>query len=153
MNGQRVIGVDGDLPWHISEDLRHFKRVTMGHAILMGRVTWESIGRPLPGRRSIVVSRNPDLRIEGAEVVHSVEDAISLAREGGDALPFIIGGAGLYTSALPYVTHIHLTEVDREVDGDTFFPELDPDSWIEVERTAGETPGLSFVTLERRPKE
>ncbi len=145
--------VKGDLPWHISEDLRHFKRVTMGHAILMGRVTWESIGRPLPGRRSIVVSRNPDLQLPGADVVHSVEDAIALAREGGDDTPFIIGGAGLYTAALPYVTHIHLTEVDREVDGDTFFPELNPDSWIEVERKAGKTPGVSFVTLERRPTE
>lgn len=119
----------------------------------MGRVTWESIGRPLPGRRSIVVSRNPDLQLPGADVVHSVEDAIALAREGGDDTPFIIGGAGLYTAALPYVTHIHLTAVDREVDGDTFFPELNPDSWIEVERKAGKTPGVSFVTLERRPTE
>jgi len=149
MNPQRVIGVDGDLPWRIPEDLRHFKRITMGHAILMGRVTWDSIGRPLPGRQNIVITRNIGLSLEGAHVVHSLDDAIVLARESGDAEPCIIGGAGIYQLALPLVTTIHLTEVDRTVEGDTFFPELAPDEWEETESHPGETVGVVFRTLKR----
>ena len=150
MNQSRVIGFAGDLPWRIREDLRHFKQKTMGHAIIMGRKTWDSIGRPLPGRRSIVVSRNKDLQIPGCEVVHCLDDAIVLARNGGDKCPMIIGGAAIYALALPLVTTIYLTEVSQDVQGDTFFPEIDPKKWVEVERKAGKTPGVSFVTLHRR---
>ena len=121
MNQSRVIGIDGDLPWRIREDLRHFKRTTMGHAIIMGRKTWDSIGRPLPGRQSIVVSRNKKLQIAGGSVVHSLDSAISLARSSGDDCPMIIGGAAIYTLALPFVTIIYLTEVSQDVQGDTFF--------------------------------
>jgi len=149
MNPQRVIGVNGDLPWRIPEDLRHFKRITMGHAILMGRVTWDSIGRPLPGRKNIVITRNTDLSLEGAHVVHSLDDAIALARASGDAEPCIIGGAGIYRLALPLVTTIHLTEVDREVEGDTFFPDLATHEWEQVDSHPGDTPDVIFRTLKR----
>ena len=150
MNQSRVIGLDGDLPWRIREDLRHFKQKTMGHAIIMGRKTWDSIGRPLPGRKSIVISRNKQLRITDVPVVHSLEDAILLARKGGDECPMIIGGAAIYAMALPLVTIIYLTEVEREVAGDTFFPPLNEHDWNEVDRQAGKTPGVSFVTLHRK---
>jgi dihydrofolate reductase len=142
-----VIGNRGGLPWKIPEDLRHFKATTMGHAILMGRRTWESIGRPLPGRRNIVVSRTAAL--PGIEVVPSLEDGIALAR--GDDLPFVIGGARLYEAALPIATDIYLTEIDREVEGDTFFPSLHRPDWDELERRPGEERGVTFVRLARRP--
>lgn len=134
MNGQRVIGKDGGLPWHISEDLRHFRRVTTGHHIIMGRKTWDSIGRPLPKRTSVVITRNRDFQAEGAHVVHSLEAALEIAKE--DACPMIIGGAAIYELALPLATVIHLTHVDVEVEGDVFFPELD-DSWHTVESRKG----------------
>ena len=149
MNADRVIGVDGDLPWRIREDLRHFRRVTMGHAIIMGRKTWESIGRPLPGRRNIVISRNRELKIEGAEVIGGLAQAIGAAIEGGDDEPRIIGGATLYEAALPLTTRLFLTEVDRQVEGDTFFPQFDRSEWTELSRREGETPGVVFLELER----
>jgi dihydrofolate reductase len=149
MNKERLIGADGGLPWHIPEDLKHFKRTTMGHAILMGRVTWDSIGRPLPGRHNIVISRNPDLTLKGADVVHSVEAAIALARAQGDNEPCIIGGATIYTAALPHVTTLHITEVDQAANGDTYFPPLADGEWEEVEQRSGRTPGVVFRTLKR----
>lgn len=142
-----VIGKDGKVPWHIPEDLRHFKAMTMGHAILMGRKTHEETKRPLPGRRNIVLTRNPDYSAPGCEVVSSLEEAISLARTT-DPEPRVIGGAEIYRLALPLATRIYLTEVDREVDGDTFF-HLDRTGFTETERRPGETPGVSFVTLDR----
>jgi dihydrofolate reductase len=145
-----VIGRGNALPWHVPEDLKHFRRVTTGHAILMGRRTHESIGRPLPGRRNIVVSRQPDLRIEGCEVASRPEAAIDLAREGGDPMPMVIGGAALYRDALPLATHLFLTEIDRDVEGDVFFPAFDRSAFDEVERRPGDTPDVAFVTLERR---
>ena len=143
-----VIGVAGGLPWRIPEDLRHFKNVTMGHAIIMGRKTFESIGRALPGRRNIVVSRDPALRIEGVEVAPSVEAAVSLARSTDDE-PRIIGGSSIYEAALPLVTKIFFTEVHRKVDGDTFFPSFDRSAFRETDRRAAEEEGVEFVTLER----
>ena len=134
MNHQRVIGKDGALPWHIPEDLRHFRRLTTGHHIIMGRKTWDSIGRPLPKRTSVVITRNRDFRAEGAYVVHSIEDALAVAKD--DPCPMIIGGAAIYALALPLATVIHLTLVDVEVAGDVFFPEL-ADSWKEVESRQG----------------
>lgn len=150
MNKKNVIGKDGDLPWRIREDLRHFKRTTMGHAIIMGRKTWDSIGRALPGRRNIVITRNQSLSIPGCEVVHSVEEAIAMARAGDDDCPMIIGGATIYEAALPMTTKIHLTEVDRDVEGDTFFPVLNKENWYEQERRTGRTEGVSFVVLVRQ---
>ncbi len=143
-----VIGMGGTLPWRIPEDLRHFRRVTVGHAIIMGRKTWDSIGKPLPERRNIVVTRNPELKLAGAEVVPSLEAALSLAHER-DEEPRIIGGAELYRLALPQTTRIFLTEVDREVEGDTFFPALNRAEWHEIERRPGEDPTVSYVILTR----
>lgn len=143
-----VIGQGGTLPWRIPEDLRHFKRVTVGHAVIMGRKTWDSIGKPLVDRRNIVVTRNASLQIPGVEVVPSLEAALALAHER-DEEPRVIGGAELYRLALPISTRIFLTEVDREVDGDAFFPDLDRAKWREIERRPGEDPTVSYVTLER----
>lgn len=143
-----AIGLGGQLPWRIPEDLKHFKRVTMGHAVIMGRKTWDEVGRPLPGRRNIVVSRTPGLALEGAEVAPSLEEAIALARRTDDA-PCVIGGSAIYAAALPVATKIHLTEIHREVEADTFFPPFDRSAWRETERRAGESEGVEFVTLER----
>lgn len=141
-----VIGKDGALPWRLPEDMRHFKAMTMGHAIIMGRKTHASIGRPLKGRRNIVVSRTAD-GFEGCEKALSLEQAIALARTT-DEEPRIIGGASIYEAALPLATRIFLTEVHRQVEGDAFF-HLDRAGWRETERRAGESEGVEFVTLER----
>lgn len=142
-----VIGRDGGLPWHLPEDLKYFKRNTVGHAIIMGRRTWDEIGRPLPKRRNIVVTRQRDLDIPGADVVHSLAEAIALARTE-DPEPRIVGGSSLYAEAMPLATRLLLTEVHQEAEGDTWFPEFDRSGWAETARVEGE--GCSFVTLERR---
>ncbi len=142
-----AIGRNGQVPWRIPEDLKHFKDVTMGHAIIMGRKTWDEVKRPLPGRRNLVVTRNASLVLEGAEVFTTLEAAIAAARTT-DPEPSIIGGSELYRLALPLATRIHLTEVHRTVDADTFF-RLDRSGWREVERRPAETEGVEFVTLER----
>ena len=141
-----VIGRDGDLPWRLPEDLKHFRRTTLGHAVVMGRATWESIGKPLPKRRNIVVTRNRDYMADGAEVAHSLPEALALAWQS-DPEPFVIGGASLYAEALPQATRLELTEVHEEVDGDTFFPGYDEGQFSEISRRAGE--GCDFVTLVR----
>ena len=144
-----VIGKDGTLPWHEPEDLQHFKRVTMGHAILMGRKTYESIGRPLPGRRNLVLTRDPSFQAEGCEVHHDLEAALASARET-DACPFVIGGAGLYALALPRATTLHVTEIDADVEGDTHFPPFDPSSWVEADERRSADGRLRFRVLQRR---
>ena len=146
MTPDRVIGLDGDMPWHIPEDLKHFRRVTMGHAIIMGRKTHESIGRALPGRQNIVITRNRSAEFPGCDVVHSLEDAIALARHGGDDEPRIVGGGAIYALALPLATKLILSEVDLDVDGDTHFPEYAPERWTETDRRQGE--GVTYRTLE-----
>jgi dihydrofolate reductase len=143
-----AIGKGGQLPWRIPEDLKFFKAQTMGHAIIMGRKTWDEVGRPLPGRRNIVVSRKAGLTLEGAEVCGSLEDAIALARTT-DPEPFVIGGATIYAAALPFATKVLLTEVHREAEADTFFPPFRRDEWRETVRRKGETEGVEFVTFER----
>lgn len=122
----RVIGRDGDLPWRLPDDLRRFRRLTTGHAILMGRRTWESIGRPLPKRRNLVVTR---ARIEraGVETFTSLETALEAVAD--EAEPFVIGGEALYAAALPRATRIHRTLVRAEVEGDAFFPQVDWSAW------------------------
>jgi dihydrofolate reductase len=122
------------LPWRLPEDLQHFKRTTMGAPIIMGRKTWDSIGRPLPGRRNIVVSRNRDLHIEGADVVGSLEDAQRLCV--GVEQVFLIGGAQLYAEALPSADRLIVTEIDADVEGDAFFPAVDRTTWVETAREA-----------------
>ena len=147
MTPDRVIGLNGGMPWHIPEDLRHFRRVTMGHAIIMGRKTHESIGRALPGRQNIVISRNPDAQFEGCEVVCSLEDALALARAGGDDEPRIVGGGAIYALALPLATKLILTEVQMDCKGDTFFPVVDWTHWSETSRKESEA--AVYRTLER----
>jgi dihydrofolate reductase len=143
-----VIGKDGGLPWQISEDLRHFKKTTSGHAIIMGRKTHASIGRALPKRRNIVVTREPGASFEGCESASSLAGAIALARTT-DPCPFIIGGASLYEEALPLATEIHLTTIDRDVEGDVHFP-ADLSAFEEVERREGETAHVVFRVLRRK---
>ena len=142
-----VIGRDGGLPWRLPEDLRRFKALTMGHPVILGRRTHASIGRALPGRRNLVVSRQAGLLLPGCEVVGSLDEALRRAWEG-DGVPHVIGGASLYAEALPRATHIELTEVHAEPEGDTHFPPLPPGAFVEVARE--EADGCSFVTLRRR---
>jgi len=149
-----VIGRDNTMPWHLPEDLKRFRALTMGHPMIMGRKTWDSLGRPLPGRTSIVVSRQPGLSIPGAIVVPSLaaaQQAAAQAEGGADA--FIIGGAQLYALALPHVQRLLLTEIADPFDGDTVFPAFDRSEWIETAREAGiSNSGLhyAFVDYARR---
>lgn len=134
-----VIGREGDLPWHIPEDLKRFRRLTWGKPLLMGRRTFEAIGRPLPGRRNIVISRQPGLEIQGCEVVPTVSDAVALVSDHPEVM--VIGGGEIYRALLPRADRIEMTRVHANVTGDTFFPELDPQKWELVaseERAAGE---------------
>ena len=141
----RIIGRDGTMPWHLPEDLKHFKALTMGHPMVMGRKTFDSIGRPLPGRRSIVITRDREWRVPGVEVAHSFDEALDLA--GPADRVFVIGGGEVYAVALPFADHLELTEVDAEPEGDTWFPEWDPAQWREVARDQRD--GYAFVRLER----
>jgi dihydrofolate reductase len=126
-----VIGRDNQLPWKLPRDLAYFKRVTLGHPVVMGRRTWESIGRPLPGRQNIVVTRNANLKAPGAKVVTSLAEAWKAAGDAEEVS--IIGGTSIFRETLPIADRIHLTEVDAVVEGDTFFPEFDRSQWIERE--------------------
>jgi dihydrofolate reductase len=153
MSENRVIGRDGDLPWRLPNDLKHFKQVTMGKPIIMGRKTWESLYvKPLPGRRNIVVTRNAGYEAEGAEISDSLESALTLAAGEDEAM--IIGGAELFAASLHTATRLHLTEVHAEIEGDTYFPDFDRTLWREVSREAhdaeGDAPAYSFLLLERR---
>jgi dihydrofolate reductase len=144
----RVIGDGPDIPWHSAEDFAHFKATTLGHTLVMGRVTHESIGRPLPGRRTIVITRDPDWRDEGVDVAHSFEEAVTLA---GDAEVFVAGGAQIYALALPYATRQVLTEIRVTAAGDAFYPEFDVKEWAEVRRISRPDldPPLEWVWWER----
>lgn len=147
----RVIGKDNDLPWKLPSDLAHFKRVTMGQPILMGRRTWESLGRPLPGRRNLVITRQTDYAAPGAEVFPTIAAAL-LACAGQESL-CIIGGAEIFLAALPLANEIIATEIHAEPEGDVFFPALDAADWEEVSRESQpEENGLrfDFVTYQRR---
>jgi len=153
MANNRVIGKDGAIPWHIPEDMKHFKRLTMGKPIIMGRKTYESIGKSLSGRTNIVVTRNPDFEAEGVTVTHSLLEALEFAKTLNSEEIFVIGGEQLYAAALPDADRLYLTYVDTEVEGDTFFPEFDRNEWRELghETQFSEKAGLActFVTLER----
>ena len=147
-----AIGRGGELPGHISEDLKHFRAVTLGHPIIMGRLTWASIGRPLPGRHNIVISTRQDFHAEGCSVVSSPAEALRAAGDADEVM--VIGGGQIYALFLPITERIYLTRVDAEIDGDTFFPALNPDDWrvISSETHAagdGREYGFTFQTLER----
>lgn len=139
----RVIGADGSMPWHLPEDLRHFKETTRGGTMLMGRATWDSIGRPLPGRTSIVLTRDRSWNADGALVAHSLAEALTCAP---DEELFVIGGGEIYRETLPLADRLVLTEIDAAPDGDTFFPTLD-DGW--VERGRDQRDGFAFVEYQR----
>lgn len=148
----RVIGIDNRLPWRLPADLKFFRRTTLGHAVIMGRKNYESIGRPLPQRRNIVLSTDPGYRAPGCEVRHSL--AAALAAAGDDPEIFIIGGANLYAQALPLAERMYLTLIEAEFDGDAWFPEYDEREWRETAREehapdADNPYRFSFLTLQR----
>ncbi len=148
-----VIGRNGALPWRLPEDLAHFKRTTMGNPIIMGRKTWESIGRPLPGRRNIVVSRSKNLAANGAEIAADLDAALALCADATEA--FVIGGAQLYSAARPRAQRLLVTEIDADFDGDTHWPAIDSAQWRETARehrppTVERIFSMDFVTYERR---
>ena len=122
-----VIGADGDLPWRLSDDLKRFKAVTMGKPIVMGRKTYESIGRPLPGRQNIVITRQNDFNADGCDVVQSTAEAVDVAGSADEVM--VIGGSQIYAAFLPLADRIYLTRVHTEVDGDAFFPPIDEAEW------------------------
>ncbi len=158
MSRNRTIGRNNALPWHLPEDLQYFKRVTMGKPIIMGRKTWESIGRPLPGRTNIVITKDENFTAPGIKVVHSLDEARALAEsigliDGAEEV-VVIGGAQIYELALPAADRLYLTQVHAEVEGDAQFPMFDLTQWEELGRedfsASGPNPyDYSFVVLER----
>ena len=151
-----VIGFKGAMPWHLPADLKRFKAITVGKPVVMGRKTFESIGKPLPGRQNIVLTRDASWAADGVTVVPNLAEAVAAAgldpRIRGPIM--IIGGAEIYALALPIATRVELTEIDAEPEGDTFLPAFDPARWEEVARVTnepeGDKPGYAFITLERR---
>ncbi|MDF3035029.1 MAG: diacylglycerol kinase [Paucimonas sp.] len=153
IDAHRGIGVNNTLPWRLPEDLAHFKRTTSGHTVIMGRKTFDSIGRPLPNRRNIVITRNSDWRHEGTETAGSIEQAIKLA--GAEDEIFIIGGAQIFADALPLAGKLIVTEIDTGFDCDTFFPEINRSVWKETAREKHRSEqydcGFDFVSYIRNP--
>lgn len=148
-----IIGDHGQMPWHIPEDLRHFRRLTMGHPVIMGRRTWESLGGRLDGRPNIVLSRNPDFDAEGAIIAHSLNDAFLRAESLGSDRVYIIGGGEVFEETIPLADEMVISELPLDAEGDTRFPSFPGEEWMEVARTVHATEsGLSFdvVVLRRR---
>jgi dihydrofolate reductase len=133
MDERRGIGVDNRLPWRLSADLQRFKALTMGHHLIMGRRTYESIGRPLPGRTTVVLTRNPAFRPEGCLVAGSLEAALALAEGRGETEAFVVGGSAVFAAALPLAQRIYLTQVHALTPADVFFPAFDRSAWVERE--------------------
>ncbi len=159
MARNRVIGVDGGLPWRLPDEMRHFRRCTMGKPVIAGRRTFDETGKPLPGRTNIVVTRQPDWHAAGVLVAHSLQEALSLAHarahEDGVDEVHVIGGSALYAEALPLADRLYMTLVNAELDGDVYFPEFSLDEFVELERVehpADERHAFAFtmVTLDRR---
>jgi dihydrofolate reductase len=151
MDENGVIGRDGELPWRLPEDLKHFRRLTLGKTVLMGRKTWDSLGKPLDGRRNWVLSRDPAFHPAGAEVFHSFKDALAAHQDGELA---VIGGAEIFRQALPLANVVHLTRVHARVDGDTRFPDWAPADFRQTARVdhpadARHAHAYSFITLQR----
>ena len=147
----RVIGVNNSLPWHLPEDLKRFRAITTGHHIIMGRKTYDSLGRLLPGRTTVIVTRNQAYKVEGAIVVHSLKDAIAAC--GNDEEVFLIGGAELYKDGLKLANKLYVTEINAEYEGDAFFPEFDLSEWIAGDTeayTSSNGLGFSYITYQRK---
>lgn len=152
MASNRAIGLNNEMPWHLSADLKKFKKITMGSPILMGRKTFESIGRPLPGRQNIIISRNKDYQQPGCLVFKSIEEAIASCQQQDEI--FIIGGATFYQAALPLADKLYLTEINKSFTADTFFPVIDRNDWKELTREdISDDPTVdfsySFISLEK----
>lgn len=150
MARNRVIGIENRLPWHLPEDLKHFKNLTMGHHIIMGRKTYESIGRPLPGRTTVIVSRDPGYTMAGCLVAHSLDAAVRMS-EGDDEV-FFVGGSSLYEQAMPLAERLYITEIQADYEGDAHFPEIDRTVWHETARQQQVSQaglGYDFVSYER----
>ncbi len=146
-----VIGLNNTLPWHLPEDLKRFRALTTGHHIIMGRKTYESLGRMLPGRTTVIVTRNQDYQLEGALVAHSLEAAIALCKNDDEA--FLIGGAELYQAGIKLANKLYLTEIDLDIAGDAFFPEFDVNEWQEVSReahTSAQDLSYRYITYVRK---
>lgn len=153
MAHNRVIGKNNELPWHLPADLRHFKAVTASMPVLMGRKTYESIGRPLPKRRNIIITRQQDWQVDGCEVANSIESALKLVADV-DTIA-VIGGQSIYEQALPLATHMALTFIEADIDGDTYFPAWDDDAWLQLtsEERAADVDNryaMRFASFERR---
>ncbi len=154
MSANRAIGLENRLPWHLPEDLKRFKALTMNHHIVMGRKTYDSIGKPLPGRNTVIVTRNVDYAVPGCIAVNSIDAALTVSY--GDEEVFFVGGADLYRQALDIANRIYLTEIQRVFDGDAFFPEFDPNQWSETSRERHRTEGdngfeYHYVIYDRKP--
>lgn len=130
MDRRRGIGLESRIPWRLSADMKQFKALTLGHHLIMGRKTFVSIGRPLPGRTTIVITRNPNFRPEGCLIAHSLEEALNLAQVRGEEEAFVIGGEQIFQLALPLADRIYLTRVDADVQADTYFPAFDEQAWV-----------------------
>lgn len=150
----RALGADNRMLWHLPEDFAYFKRTTTGHTLLMGRKTYESIGRALPDRRTIVITRSREWTAPDAEVAHSVEEAVTLAGAAPDEVVFSAGGGEIYAQTLPLADRLLVTEVESDVEGDAYFPEWDRSEWVETWRephpAQGDSPAYSFVAYERK---
>lgn len=127
-----VIGSGNQIPWHLPHDFKFFKRTTLNHHIIMGRKNYESIGKPLPKRTNVVITRNPFYISSGCIVVHSLTEALLVAKENGEDEAFVIGGGVIYDLAMPFLDRIYFTDIDLDVEGDVFFPTIDPDIWKEI---------------------
>ena len=148
--GNGVIGANGKLPWHLPEDLKHFKNLTLGHPVIMGRRTWESLGKPLPGRENIVISRKPGYEAPGASVASTIAAAVALC--SGEPLAFVIGGAEIYAAALPLADGLVITEIQQDYEGDTRFPAWERRAWRVSQKethTSAQGVRFDFVLYER----
>lgn len=157
MARNRVIGINNSLPWHLPADFKHFKRATLGKPVVMGRLTYESIGKPLPGRTNIIVTSDTKYQPDNADdtciIAHTLDDALSAAGDVDEIM--IIGGASFYAQALPHADRLYLTIIDEDFDGDAWFPEFDANNWQEIERIPGSVDDRNphahdFVTLARK---
>ena len=153
MDQNRVIGLEGNLPWHLPADLQAFKNITMGKPVIMGRKTYESIGRPLPGRENVILTGNRSYQAPGCTVVHSIEGALEVVKDVEEIM--VIGGSTVYGSFLPLAGRIYMTLIDAVFDGDVYFPVLDPIEWLEVSRKSfkiddGQPFTYHFILLERQ---